>query len=129
MKLFIDVGGTNLRSELHTSSEIISQKVSSQERELVKYIEHLLVLYPLISFIGISFAGQIFEGEILSAPNLHVSEPKIKEYFESRYNLRLEIENDLKCAVVAEAEFIKSDSIVALYVGTGIGSADRKSVV
>lgn len=123
MKLFIDVGGTNLRSELHTSSEIISQKVSSQERELVKYIEHLLVLYPLISFIGISFAGQVYKGEILSAPNLHVSKPKIKEYFESRYNLKLEIENDLKCAVVAEAEFFKSDSIVALYVGTGIGSA------
>lgn len=123
MKLFIDVGGTNLRSELYTSSEIISQKVSSQERELVKYIEHLLVLYPLISFIGISFAGQVYKGEILSAPNLHISKPKIKEYFESRYNLRLEIENDLKCAVVAEAEFFKSDSIVALYVGTGIGSA------
>jgi len=123
MKLFIDVGGTNLRSELYTLSEVISEKLSSQEHDLIEVIETKLAAYPLISFIGISFAGQIYRGEILSAPNLHIREPKIKEYFESRYALRLEIENDLKCAVMAEAALFKSDSIAALYVGTGLGSA------
>lgn len=123
MKLFMDVGGTHLRSELHTSSEVLSEDLSSQEHDLIDVIEKKLAIYPLISFIGISFAGQVYKGEILSAPNLHISHKKIKEYFESRYNLRLEIENDLKCAVMAEADYFKSDSVAALYVGTGLGSA------
>lgn len=123
MKLFIDVGGTNLRSELHTSSDIISQKLSSQEYDLITVIEKKLESYPSIEFIGISFAGQIDEAEIVSAPNLKIRELKIKEYFEKHYNLRLEIDNDLNCAVMAEADFFKSDSVLAIYVGTGIGSA------
>lgn len=123
MKLFMDVGGTNLRSELHTSSDVIREKLSSKEHDLIDVIEGKLATYPSIYFIGISFAGQVYKGEVLSSPNLRIKEPKIKEYFESRYNLRLEIDNDLKCAVMAEAEYFKSDSILALYVGTGLGSA------
>ena len=131
MKLFIDVGGTNLRSELHTASEILSEEMSSQENDLIDVIESKLLTYPKISFIGVSFAGQIYNGEILSAPNLTIKEPKIKKYFESKYKLRLEIDNDLNCAVRAEAEYFKSDSILALYIGTGTGSAfiDNKKLV
>ena len=123
MKLFIDVGGTYLRSELHGPADILRQKVSSQEHELIAFIESKLAEHLIISFIGISFAGQVYKGEILSSPNLHISQPKIKEYFESRYTLRLEIDNDLNCAVMAEAEYFKSDSVLALYIGTGIRSA------
>lgn len=131
MKLFIDVGGTNLRSELHTASEILEEEISSQENDLIDVIESKLLLNPKISFIGISFAGQVHNGEILSAPNLTIKEPKIKEYFESKYKLRLEIDNDLNCAVRAEAEYFKSDSVLALYIGTGTGSAfiDNKKLV
>lgn len=123
MKLSIDVGGTNLRSELHSQTEIMCEDVSSQENDLIDFIEAKLKSYPLISFIGIAFAGQIYKGEILSAPNLRIKEPKIKKYFESRYNLILEIDNDLNCAVRAEAHYFQSDSVLALYVGTGLGSA------
>lgn len=124
MKLFIDIGGTNLRSELHTASEVLQEEILSQENDLIEVIESKLFAYPKISFIGVSFAGQVHNGEILSAPNLTIKEHKIKEYFESKYkNLRLEIDNDLKCAVRAEAEYFKSNSVLALYIGTGIGSA------
>lgn len=123
MKLFIDVGGTNLRSEIHTASEILREEVSSQENDLIDVIESKISEYPSLSFIGVSFAGQIDNGEILSAPNLSIKEHKIKEYFESKHKIRLEIDNDLNCAVRAEAEYFKSDSVLALYVGTGIGSA------
>ncbi|MDO8453870.1 MAG: ROK family protein [Sulfurimonas sp.] len=123
MKLFIDIGGTHLRSELQMPSGVISDSVSSQEHDLISFIEKKLELYPFITFIGISYAGQIYKGEILSAPNIALKEPKIKEYFESRYDLRLEIDNDLNCAAMAEADYFKSDSLLALYVGTGIGSA------
>ena len=131
MKLFIDVGGTNLRSELHTASDIVQEEISSQENDLIEVIESKLSANPKISFIGISFAGQVHNGEILSAPNLTIKEHKIKEYFESKYKLRLEIDNDLNCAVRAEAEYFNSDSVLALYIGTGIGSAliDNKKLV
>lgn len=123
MKLYIDVGGTNLRSELHSQNEIVCEDISSQESDLIDFIEEKLRGYPSISFIGISFAGQIYKGEILSAPNLRIKEPKIKEYFESKYKLTLEIDNDLNCAVRAEAHYLRTDSVLALYVGTGLGSA------
>ncbi|MFA6136585.1 MAG: ROK family protein [Sulfurimonas sp.] len=123
MKLFIDIGGTHLRSELQTPGGMISDSVSSQEHDLISFIEKKLEVYPFITFIGISYAGQIYRGEILSAPNIALKESKIKEYFESRYDLRLEIDNDLNCAAMAEADYFKSESLLALYVGTGIGSA------
>ena len=123
MKLFIDIGGTHLRSEIHTGREVICDKCSSRENDLVLFIEKTLSAYGECSFIGISFAGQVENGEIISSPNINVSQKKIKAYFETRYALRLEIDNDLNCAVMAEAENLKTQSIAALYVGTGLGAA------
>jgi len=123
MKLYIDIGGTHLRSELHSADEIITGSVATAEHDLIEVLEGILAEHPAISFIGISYAGQVNRGEILSAPNIVLSHTHIKDYFESCHDLRLEIDNDLNCAVRAEAEYFNSDSIAALYVGTGIGSA------
>ena len=83
MKLFIDIGGTHLRSEIHGLKDIIYEKLSSSDHDLIHFIEKSLTTYPNIRFIGISYAGQVYNGEILSAPNITVSEMKIKVYFES----------------------------------------------
>ncbi len=123
MKLFIDIGGTHLRSELHNGREVICGKCSSRENDLVTFIENIITEYGRLSFVGISFAGQVNNGEILSSPNINVTQRKIKAYFETRYALRLEIDNDLNCAVRAEAKSLKAESIAALYVGTGLGAA------
>jgi len=131
MKLFIDIGGTYLRSELHTGREVKYSKCSSRENDLVTFIENTITEYGSLSFVGISFAGQVNHGEIVSAPNIDISQKKIKTYFESRYGLRLEIDNDLNCVVMAEAKSLKAESIAALYVGTGLGAAviDNGSIV
>ena len=123
MKLFIDIGGTHLRSEIHGLKDIVYEKLPSSDHDLIHFIEKCLTSYPDICFIGISYAGQVYNGEILSSPNITVSETKIKDHFESRYPLRLEIDNDLNCAVMAEAESLREENIAALYVGTGLGSA------
>ncbi len=122
-KLFIDIGGTKLRSELHDGDKIRQDEQSSRTTDLIVYIESLLKMHPEVGFIGISYAGQVNKGVILSAPNITVTTNRIKEYFESRYELRLEIDNDLNCAVRAEAAFFNSQSLAALYIGTGTGSA------
>ncbi len=125
MKLFIDYGGTHFRYVIKSGHEIVSQKVlESQKVDLLDFLETKLQELKDINFIGISFAGQVKDGVILSAPNIKIREKNIKEYIESKYKVRLEIENDLKCALLAEMNEVGRDkSIVLLYIGTGLGSA------
>lgn len=122
-KLYIDVGGTHLRGEIVVGSDRIEETLSSQEQGLMSYIDHVLLNHPDIDFIGISYAGQVYEGKILSSPNINVDETNIKETVFHRHGVRLEIDNDLNCAVMAEAQYWQSPSVAALYVGTGIGAA------
>jgi len=122
-KLFIDIGGTNLRSEITEGTGSIHAVHSSKSQGLLAYIEAQMAQNPDIGFIGIAYAGQVHEGVILSAPNIFVDETAIKRTVESRYGVTLEIDNDLNCALMAEAEFWKVQNMAALYVGTGIGAA------
>lgn len=121
MNLYIDFGGTNFRYILDGNFETLNSK----EIDLVEFIEFKLLSYPNIGFIGISFAGQVQDGVITSAPNIDTLENfDIKSYFEDRFDVTLEIENDLKCAALAEFN-LRADakSIAVLYIGTGFGSA------
>ncbi len=122
-KLFIDIGGTNLRSELEIDNKIIKDNISSQDVDLIEFIESKLKNYPKILFVGISFAGQVNNGKIISSPNIKVSNYNIKSFFENHYNLKLEIDNDLNCAIRAESNYFNSKFITAIYVGTGLGCA------
>ncbi len=118
MRLIIDIGGTHLRVRLNG----IEESYSSRECELVEFVEGYLKRYD-IEFVGISFAGQVIDGVILSSPNIRVTHKNIKEYLEQRYPTRVEIDNDLNCAIKAEARYHQSDYISALFVGTGIGAS------
>ncbi len=122
-KLYIDIGGSHLRSEVHDSDTIIRETLSSTETGLLEYIDKMMAIHPQIDFIGIAYAGQVENGEILSAPNIHIDTYKIAAEVEKRYDIALGIDNDLNCAVRAEAAYWKSQSIAALYVGTGLGAA------
>lgn len=122
-KLFIDIGGTHLRSEVCNGDEVLRESLSSSEMGLLEYIDKQIVLHPKIDFIGISYAGQVDKGVILSAPNINIDKYEIALEIEKRYGIRLEIDNDINCALRAEAAYWKSQNIAALYVGTGIGAA------
>lgn len=122
-KLFIDIGGTHLRSELQGPQEPVLQTLSSKKKGLFAYIGEMIRENHEIGFVGVSYAGQVHEGKILSSPNIRVDEENIKSRVESEYGVRLEIDNDLNCAVMAEAQHYKTKSIAALYVGTGLGAA------
>jgi glucokinase len=123
-KLYIDLGGTHLRSELHGGGATEKDHAGAQATGLAAYIAAKMAQHPEIRFIGVSYAGQVQGGRILSAPNLTIDEPEIKAAVEARYpGVRLEIDNDLNCAVMAEAEQHGAQSVAALYVGTGLGAA------
>ena len=121
MKLYMDVGGTTIRCELHTYDTIVNETFVSCDHELYDLIGSLLKRYPDILFIGIAYAGLIHHGRIISAPNIEVKTYDIKQKIERIFGIRVEIENDVNCAVLAEAHDQTSSDIVALYVGTGLG--------
>lgn len=121
----IDVGGTNIRCHIIDANRDVvgSEFMSSQSIGLIEAIELIIKKYK-IKKIGISYAGQVSNGVILSAPNIKVDEPNIKEYFLKKYNIELFIDNDLKCAALAEYRHWNCNStMVAASIGTGFGSA------
>lgn len=122
MNLAVDVGGTNLRAEVYKELVCVdSLNAKSSKIGLCSWIESILEKYKEIKTIGIAYAGQVEDGYIISAPNIDIDKKDIKNYFESNYDVLLKIENDLTCAVIAEAKLHKSNNISALYVGTGLG--------
>ena len=98
---------------------------------MAAFIEKILISHKDIETIGISYAGQVKDGVIIDAPNIKVDIPEIKKYFKTKYDIPLYIENDLTCAVIAEAKELKSKNISALYVGTGLGlgSIDNGNII
>ncbi len=127
MNLAIDAGGTNLRASVKN----ITYREKSNKIGLASFIEGILGKHKNIKTIGISYAGQVEDGVIIDSPNIKVDIKNIKEYFKAKYDISLFIENDLTCAVIAEASELKSKNICALYVGTGLGlgAIDHEKVI
>ncbi len=119
MNLYIDFGGTNFRYCLD-DEEIYTQ--SSKDIDLKSFLDNFLPKHD-IEFIGISYAGQVENGEIISAPNIKMKNFKVQQYVKEKYNIDLEIDNDLNCAALAEHALIDSKMLAILYIGTGFGSA------
>ncbi len=119
MKLFIDYGGTYLRYELNQTTG----QISSKDIDLVEFIENIIAKNN-IEKIGISFAGQVKNGKIISSPNTNIPNNfDITQYFKDRCNIELLIENDLKCACIAQRNHLKENYIATIYIGTGLGCA------
>ncbi|WP_345993869.1 ROK family protein [Sulfurimonas sp. HSL-1716] len=122
MNLSIDAGGTYYRARILENDTLMETLfVKSVKIGLLEWIEEILKKHHGIKNICIAYAGQVKNGVILSAPNIKIDNHDIKNYFETKYDLKLFIENDLDCAVMAEAAHFQSKEICALYVGTGLG--------
>jgi len=119
-RLAIDVGGTWLRYELVGEDEV-SGKFPSKKEPFLDFVTSMLRRYPHINTIALSFAGQVHNGVILSAPNIDVKEPKLKDFVETNFGVSLILENDLNCAALAESVYWNEKELVALYSGTGLG--------
>ncbi|MBE0491352.1 MAG: ROK family protein [Sulfurospirillum sp.] len=122
MKLCIDAGGTYFRYELYENNQQIGAKSEKNEGVgICFWIENILQQYPKIQIIAVGYAGQVKDGIILASPNITIDKANIKSYFEQKYGVKFFIQNDLECAVLAEANFHKSPDICALYLGSGMG--------
>lgn len=116
-ELFIDWGGTNFRYIAQDEEVVIKP---SSEIEILSELGSIFARHPDINKVGISFAGQVCDNKIYSAPNIAVQELDLNEHFN---NIEFIVQNDLKCALLAESEYFNEADIAVLYIGTGIGSA------
>ncbi len=124
ISLYMDVGGTHTRYQIEGLASLIKGIVSTGDIDLVSFIESLIDRYGVFQRIGISFAGQVVDNRIVSSPNVRVPEEDLVRYFGSRYGCDVRIENDLKCAALAEYNQRRdARMLTALFIGSGIGSA------
>lgn len=116
---FIDWGGTNFRCVVEGEKSLSFVK-PSHNIDIILELESLFKSFPNITKVGISFAGQVQNNIILSAPNIKAKELDLNAHFK---NKKIFVQNDLKCAALAEAKYYNEPNIAVLYVGTGLGSA------
>ena len=122
MNLGIDIGGTYLRYELREDDKTVTKKrLRSSDIGLCEFLENILNQEKNITHVFISYAGQVNNGVILDAPNINIDRHNLQTYIEGKYGVKLFIENDVNCAVLAEAKAYDVKDICAVYVGTGLG--------
>lgn len=113
MKLSIDIGGTYCRYLIN--DELFIEK--TQDIAILEFLEALVAKFS-ITTLNISFAGMVHQGHIVQAPNINIEPLDIIKHFAP---LRVNIANDLNCALLAYQNDIQSDSLAIIYIGTGLG--------
>ena len=146
MKIGIDIGGSHIATGIVekggnligketkniTMADVKSEKKA--EETILKIIEEqinsLLKKYDYdlddISFIGLAVPGSPSETAIINSVNLNIKKFEIAKILEEKYNAKIKLKNDGKCAGLAEKEYgalKKYDDCVFLCLGTGVGSA------
>ena len=142
MRIGIDVGGSHigigiiddngillLKKEKDYShhEEDMSNIVIETIIELVnQIIEENEINLSNIELIGIAFPGTISNGIVVKAENLGIKNLNIKEKLETEFKIPVHLQNDAKCAAIAEYEIgslKEDDDALCLVIGTGIGGA------
>lgn len=142
MKIGIDVGGThigvgllddkdnlifknekNYDKKINNMSSIVENTIIE---EINKVFEETKTDKTQIEKIGIAFPGTVTEDTVIKAENLGIQNFKIGEKIKSIFNIPVKLENDAKCAAIAEKKFgILKDYEDGLFliIGTGVGGA------
>lgn len=142
MKIGIDVGGSHvglgiidedgklvLKNEmdylLHNEdmSKIVIETIIGL---IYKTIKENKIDTNDIESIGVAFPGTVSNGVVVKAENLGIENLNIEEELKKVFNIPILLQNDAKCAALAEKTFgsLKSyDDAMFLIIGTGVGGA------
>lgn len=135
----IDVGGTNLRVGLIDSNGklVLSFKEPTPTTSIEAFLTTLESLVEKvrresgekIESLGIGWPGAVdFKtGKVFETPNLkYFRQYELKSELERRLNMQCRVDNDAKCAALAEKKFGVAKNFhdfILLTFGTGIGGA------
>lgn len=145
MKIGIDIGGSHiatgivldtgelLAKETRDINFVGYEEVLAKQRIIQIIEEEINLLLEKnnmqkedISSIGIAAPGNPSETSIRNSVNLGIKEFNITAILENKYNVKVKIKNDGKCAGLAEKQYgsLKDyKDAVFLCMGTGVGSA------
>lgn len=141
MRIGIDVGGSHIGLGLINDGKLLLKKekdyLNYQEdmsniviETIIKLISQIIEENKIdlsnIELIGIAFPGTISNGIVVKAENLGIKNLNIKEELEKEFKIPVYLQNDAKCAAIAEKEMggLKQyDDALFLVIGTGIGGA------
>lgn len=131
----IDLGGTNIKFGLVDNGKIIKKIKMKTEADkgsshIIKRIITGISLIKegyKIEGIGIGSPGPLDykQGIIINPPNLPFRNFNLKKAIQERFKTKVEIENDAKCAALAEKKYGKGKHLknfIVLTIGTGVGS-------
>lgn len=142
MKIGIDVGGSHVglglvnengklilkeEKDYNNRQEDMSNIVVETIIELIyKIINENNIKKEEIESIGLAFPGTVSETTVIKAENLGIENLEIEKELKKHFNIPIHLENDAKCAAIAEKEFgslKKYEDAIFLIVGTGVGGA------
>lgn len=129
----VDIGATTTRCILQNDGKLLKNASSPTPKKKKKLKETLFKLIQEcwsedIEAIGIGAPGQISEDRrlLLFAPNIGIRNVSLVEWVQDRYKREVILENDVRCAALAEKEFgaAKGErNFLCVFIGTGIGGA------
>ncbi|MBE5819338.1 MAG: ROK family protein [Clostridiales bacterium] len=142
MRVGIDVGGShiglgiidrenNLIIKEEKDYDIINEDMSEIViRTIIDLLKQVLLKQNLtiddIEKIGIAFPGTTSSGIVIKAENLGIINLNIEERLRGFFNTKIVLENDAKCAAIAEKQIgsLKDyDDALFVIIGTGVGGA------
>ena len=142
MRIGVDVGGSHIglglvnkdgklvlkdEKDYDKRQENMSNIVLETIIELInKNIDNNNVRKEEIESIGIAFPGTVSETAVIKAENLGIDNFEVVEKLKKHFDVPIHLENDAKCAAIAEKEFgslKKYEDAIFLIIGTGVGGA------
>lgn len=122
-RLLIDYGATRCRYLVENEAGDLYDERASRGLDLYGMITELSQLHD-IDAVHIAYAGQVIGGDIHAGPNVADDHTGLKAALEKSLGIPVKIENDLKCAALAEYHaYSKATTLFAAYIGTGFGGA------
>lgn len=138
MVLGIDIGGTTIKSALVspkgelTEKQVVDTKEATEKGQFIEKLGEIVkayqTKYPEIKGVGIGFPGLISKDResVVNLANIPSVKSKniVQSLGEIVPGLKVKIENDAKCATMAEKIFgdPSLDNYLFITLGTGVGS-------
>lgn len=142
MNIGIDVGGSHIGLGIVNNNGEILVKAEKDyvttQRDMSKVVVNTIIelMYEVIENgkikkeeikkIGIAFPGTVSNGIVVKAENLGIQNFEIVDILKKEYNGEILLQNDAKCAAMAEKKFgslKKYNDSLFLILGTGVGGA------
>lgn len=132
----IDIGGTKIYSGIfnnNKSAKVLKFLTETDKgkkaviNNIIKSVEEIIQGKDMkgIKGIGVSAPGPLDykTGKIITTPNLPLRDFDLKGLLEKKFGKKVRVDNDAKCAGLAEAKARGVKNLVYITLGTGVGSA------